>query len=99
MAVTRRLSFHRDGWRITLTLIRPTVNHAASSVQQRIARPVAALVVLLEYLRHLRMPQRLARGIGQEVLLGDISNVFALRVLREQMIERLVLVRAHLGRD
>src|SRR5262249_61869278 len=42
---------------------------------------------------------RLAGRIGQQVLLGNISDVFALRVLREQMIERLVLARADLRGD
>src|SRR5215470_5268091 len=45
------------------------------------------------------MAHRLARGVGQQVLLGDIRDVFALRVLREQVIERLVLARPHLGRN
>jgi hypothetical protein len=46
-----------------------------------------------------RMADRFFGGVGQQVLLGDISDVFALRVLGEQMVERLVLARAHLGRD
>ena len=46
-----------------------------------------------------RMADRFFGGVGQQVLLGDISDVFALRVLGEQMVKRLVLARAHLGRD
>src|SRR3979490_1764070 len=45
------------------------------------------------------MAYRLARCVGQEVLLGDICDVFALRILREQVIERLILVRPNLRRD
>src|SRR5262249_19372088 len=45
------------------------------------------------------MAERLAGRIGQQVLLGNISDVFALRVLREQMIERLVLARPGLRGD
>jgi hypothetical protein len=33
------------------------------------------------------------------ILLGNIGDVFALSIFREQMIERLILVRSHLGRN
>ena len=45
------------------------------------------------------MPNRLARLVRKQVLLGDIGDVFGFRVLGEQMVERLVLARPHLGRD
>ena len=41
----------------------------------------------------------LAGIIRQQVLLGDIGDVLGLRVLREQMIERLVLVGPHVLGD
>ena len=42
--------------------------------------------------RHLRMAQRLVRGVGHEVLLRHIGDVLGVGVLREQMIEGLILV-------
>ena len=70
-----------------------------ASVQRRCARAVAALAVLHERLRDLRMAHRLAGRVGQQILLRHIGDVFGFVVLGEQMIERLVLVRPHLGRD
>src|ERR1700741_140885 len=43
------------------------------------------------------MTDRLARWVGQQVLLGNVGNIFGLGVFGEQVIKRLVLVRAHLG--
>ena len=45
------------------------------------------------------MAQRLARRVGQQILLRDVGDVFGFRVLGEQVIERLVLVRPHFGGD
>src|SRR5262245_14773924 len=45
------------------------------------------------------MAHWLAGRIRQQVLLRYVGDVFGLRVLREQMVERLVLVRTDLGRD
>jgi hypothetical protein len=45
------------------------------------------------------MAHGLAGRIGQQVLFGNIGDVFGLRVLREQMVERLVLARANLRGD
>src|SRR5207244_9343310 len=53
------------------------------SVEQRIAMPVAACLVLLEDFSDLRMAYGLARGVGQQILFGDIGDVFSLRVFRE----------------
>jgi len=45
------------------------------------------------------MAHRFAALIRQKILLGDIGDVFGVVVLGEQMIERLILVRTHVGRD
>ena len=45
--------------------------------------PVAACLVLLEDFSDLRMAYGLARGVGQQILFGDIGDVFSLRALRE----------------
>ena len=66
------------------------------SVRLQEQRAIAAVLVLGEQLGELRMPQRLAGLVGQQVLLGDVGDVFGLRVLREQVIEGLLLVRADL---
>ena len=52
-------------------------------------------VASLKYLGNLRMQDRLTGIVGQKVLLGDIGDVFQFRILNEQMIERLILVRPH----
>ena len=64
------------------------------SVRLQIERLVAAVLVLGEKLRDLRMAQRLAGLVRQQVLLRDVGDVFGLRVFREQVIVGLVLVRA-----
>src|SRR5712671_104621 len=69
----------------------------APSVQRRIARPVAAFVVADENLCDLRVSQRLAGIVGQQVLLGYIGDVFGFGVLGEQMVIGLILVGTHLG--
>src|SRR5665213_100739 len=43
--------------------------------------------------RNKKAPDRRARIVGQQVLLGNIGDIFRFRVLGEQMIKRLVLVR------
>ena len=40
-----------------------------------------------------------AGRVRQQILLRDIGDVFGFRVLGEQMIERLILVRAQISRD
>src|SRR4030067_614430 len=42
------------------------------------------------------MPQRLVRGVGHEILLRHIGDVFGVGVLGEQMIEGLILVGSDL---
>src|ERR1700741_2282131 len=68
-------------------------------VQRRVARTVGAGLVLHKDLGDLRMPDRLAGIIRQQILLGDIGDVFGLGIFREQVIERLVLVWSHLFRN
>src|SRR5450432_3824239 len=68
-------------------------------IQRRIARAIAARFILDENLGDLRMPDRLSGIIRQEILLGNIRDVFGIRVLREQVVERLILVRTHLFRN
>ena len=60
---------------------------------------VATLVVEIEDFGDLRMAHRLAGLVRQQVLLGDIGDIFGFGVFREQMIERLILVRPNLGRN
>ena len=43
--------------------------------------------------------QRLAGIVGQQILLRYIGDVLALRVFREQMVERLILARPDVGRN
>src|SRR5262249_57903399 len=45
------------------------------------------------------MAHRLAGRVGEQVLLRYVGNVFGLRILCEQMIERLVLARTPIGRN
>ncbi len=68
-------------------------------VHRRRAGAIAAFAVLDEDFGDLRMAHRLAALVGQQVLLRDIGDVFGLVVFGEQMIERLILVRPHFGRD
>jgi invasion protein IalB len=69
------------------------------SVQPAVAGLVAAGVVPLEHFGDVRVADRLAGSVGQQVLLGDVGDVLRFLVLREQVIEGLVLVRPDLGRD
>src|SRR5262245_32424829 len=68
-------------------------------IQLRIARTKRAALVALEDFGDLRMPDWGAGIIGQKILLRHIGDVLGLGVLREQVIERLILAWAHLGRD
>ena len=86
---------------------RPSGQHAGRSLLLRAwrsvrlqkQRAVAAVLVLGEELGELRVAQRLARLVGQQVLLGDVGDVLGVGVLREQVIVGLVLVRADILRD
>lgn len=57
---------------------------------------ILAVFKIAKQVRQIRVIDWLARVIGQEILLGDIGDVVAFVVFREQMIERLVLARARL---
>src|SRR5262249_46433846 len=67
------------------------------SIENGIAPPVGAALVLFEHLGDLRVAHRLAGGVEEQVLLGHVGDVLGLRVLCEQMIERLVLARPPIG--
>jgi len=45
------------------------------------------------------MIDRPARVIHQQILLADISNIGGIVILREQMVERLILARARVCRN
>src|SRR6185503_7212115 len=63
------------------------------------ATPIDALLEAAEEIAHLRVSHRLAAVVRKQILLRDIGDVLGLLVLREQMIEGLVLCRADLFRD
>src|SRR3954451_20319147 len=56
-------------------------------------------VLAIEHRADRRMVDRLIAVVGQKVLLADVSDVAALGILGEEMVERLVLRRAHRLRD
>ena len=66
------------------------------SVPLRRAHPVAAVLVALEGLLDLRMADGIAGGVGHEVLLRHIGDIFGFGVFSEEMVERLVLARTQL---
>src|SRR5262249_48458785 len=72
---------------------------SASSVYLRVTRPVVTAVVAYKSLCNVRMTDRLPGRVRQQVLLGDVGDVFSLGVFSEQVIERLILVRAYFRRD
>ena len=73
--------------------------HGARSVLLQEAKAEDAVLQILEQLRHLRMAQRLVGGVGHEVLLRHIGDIFGVGVLREQVIEGLILVGPDLLRE
>src|SRR5579859_1410489 len=64
---------------------------------QPVGHPQASM--LFEEHRRLGVPHGLARIVGHKVLLRDIGYVGAFIVLSEEMIERLVLMRADVLRN
>lgn len=60
-----------------------------------VAWPISSIGLLVEYVVNLRMTNRFARVVGNEVLLGNVCDVFGLGVFRKQVIERLVAARTH----
>src|SRR5271156_1509904 len=70
------------------------------SARHRLAATlVAALVGAHEDFVYWRVARGLARFVGQQVLLRDISDVLTLRVLGVEVVKRLILRGTHLGRD
>src|SRR5690242_6956237 len=65
-----------------------------SLVERGIPRAVAAGFVLHEDLGDLGMPDRFSGLVGQQILLGDVSDILGFRILCEQMVEGLILARA-----
>ena len=69
-----------------------------SAKQGLIAAPgldlIAAVLGADENLVDLRVANRIAGRVGQQVLLRDIGDIFGFGILREEMVERLVLARA-----
>jgi hypothetical protein len=57
--------------------------------------PIDAAFSLFEHVLDLRMPQRRATRVGHEILLGDIGDVFAFRILGEEMVKRLIAARSY----
>src|SRR5690606_17155708 len=70
-----------------------------ASVPGRRLRRIVAVRRPVEKLAQLRMPDRLAGLVLEQVLFGYISDVFCLRILGQKMVERLILARPHLFRD
>ena len=58
---------------------------------------LAALVVAVEIVAHLGVAHGIAALVNQQVLFGDIGNIFRLSVFSQQVIEGLVLAGADLG--
>ena len=56
---------------------------------------IAAISIALEDARDGRMINRLVALVGLQILLADISDIAALTIFGEQMIEGLVLRRSH----
>ena len=63
------------------------------------AAAVNAVLQIIEHFGYLRMPQRLARIVRQQVLFRDIGDIFRLLVLGEQMVERLIFPGSDFGGD
>src|SRR5581483_3558967 len=57
------------------------------------ARDIDRAIPFVEKFRDLRMPERLVRLVGKQVLLRDVGDIFAVGVFGEQVVEGLVLLR------
>ena len=60
---------------------------------------IAGSVKFVENLFDLRMAHGLGAGVGQQVLLRNIGDIFGLFVFREKMVKGLVFARAYFGRN
>ena len=67
------------------------------SMPQIAPQPVLAVLEVLEELVDRRVIDRPGFGVAEQVLLADVGDVARIRVLSEQVVERLVAVRADLG--
>ena len=68
-------------------------------MRQCAPHPVSAIFKLVEQLRNIGVVDGTSAGIVQQVLLADIGDVRAIVAFREQVIERLIAVRADVLRD
>ncbi len=75
----------------------------AAKVSRLMLRHVAeaehAIAQILEQFGNLRVSQRLIGLVGQQVLFRNISHVLGLGVLRQEMVERLILGGPDVGMD
>src|SRR5262245_3231454 len=78
---------------------RPIALAGAREDSVRVQKAVGAVLANVEQLGDLRVAQRLARVVGEQILLRDVGDVLGLGVLGEQMVERLILLWPRLGRD
>jgi hypothetical protein len=63
-------------------------------VSETAAQAVPAVLEPIEHLRHLRMFHRATKRVRNEVLLAHISDVGAILILGEKMVEGLLPIRA-----
>src|SRR5271157_1982544 len=75
----------------------PAGERAASACERLAPDAIPAVGGALERLADLGMAHRLARIVGQQVLLRHIGDVLAVRVLGVEVVERLILGRTDLG--
>jgi hypothetical protein len=81
----------REGWlRPRILIAHPTPRRSIQLIFQR----VAAFAELAEQIADIRVIHRLARLVGDQVLLGHIGHVVGVVVFGQQVIERLPLSRA-----
>src|SRR3546814_2386141 len=64
-------------------------------LRRRLLDDVAAVFQTVEQLGDLRMADRPVGGVLHQVLLRDVGHVVALRILGEQVVERLVAAWPH----
>lgn len=60
---------------------------------------IKSVMQLIKHVSHLRVPHRLSRFIGKQILFRDIRDIFGFRILREQVVEWLVFAGPDLFRN
>ena len=60
---------------------------------------IAAVIHVAEHDAHIRMPDRPARAVFNQILLRDIGCVVALGILGQQVVEGLIPLGAHVFGD